>query len=194
MQVAAFFLDRREATIAQARAFAAANPSLEVPLPPEGVPGLDSKPATRLSHRLAEAFCAWARPRGRLPTEAEWELAARGVERRPWPWGAADRPECLNVGQGEDAVLADVDALPCGATPLGIEQLAGNVAEWTATRAAAYPGSSLALPEVFTTEAYFVVRGGSAGDEPEDARPSRRMFQPEAGGPLLGVRCAADIR
>ncbi|HEY3189523.1 MAG TPA: SUMF1/EgtB/PvdO family nonheme iron enzyme [Solirubrobacteraceae bacterium] len=96
--------------------------------------GLADHPATGLTYADALAFCAWAaRELGRpvrLPTGAEWEAVARGTDGRAWPWGDAFDAERCACAESLWGRTAPVTAHPQGASPLGAEQLAGNVWEW----------------------------------------------------------------
>ena len=108
-----------------------------------------SLPITSVTWGEAAAYCAWRG--GRLPTEAEWERAARGTDGRVWPWGNVLKPNAFNHGRfagpddaGSDFIalirpdasdgatfLSPVGAHPDGASPDGIYDMAGNVMEWT---------------------------------------------------------------
>ena len=100
-------------------------------------PGFANHPASESTWQGAVAFCAW---RGaRLPTEAEWEAAARGNEGRAYPWGGAQPTSERAVfgrGRGE---TDSVGSHPKGATPEGAFDLAGNEAEWTSSLFKPYP-------------------------------------------------------
>ena len=146
-------------------------------------PALADHPVTDVSFDDAVAFCHWVsaklgRP-VRLPTGDEWEAAARGSDGRAWPWGDVfdpDRCACAESGCGW---TVPVIAHPHGASPVGAEQLAGNVWEWVADP-----------PE----DGWRTVRGGSWLDHAWGLRASRALAaDPERATPTTGFRLAIDV-
>ena len=135
-ELAALLIGRWPIVNAQVARFASAT-GHAVP-PTVTADALADHPATGLALADAEAFCAWAsRELGRpvrLPTGDEWEAAARGTDRRPYPWGETFDPERCACAESGWGWTVPVDAHPAGAGPFGTEQQAGNVWEWVADR------------------------------------------------------------
>jgi formylglycine-generating enzyme required for sulfatase activity len=93
--------------------------------------GRDEFPVVGVDFADATKYCAWRKKR--LPTEAEWERAARGLEERRWPWGDEFDPKFANMRHDLDGwpTAAPVNAFPEGRSPIGALNMAGNVWEWT---------------------------------------------------------------
>jgi formylglycine-generating enzyme required for sulfatase activity len=163
--------------------------------------GLDDHPATGVDWSDASVFCAFAG--GRLPSEAEWERAARGSDARRFPWGRNFDPRLANHGNGRlegDASdgfesAAPVGSFPLGASPYGVLDLAGNAAEWTADAYVerGYDGLPRVDPRRDERSGYRVVRGGSWRLPPHMLRVSHRNPMPESARFAdIGFRCAYD--
>jgi iron(II)-dependent oxidoreductase len=157
------------------------------------------EPVQHICFYEAEAFAAWSG--ARLPTEVEWEKACAwdpvaGVRRR-WPWGDAPAtPDRTNLG-GDALRPAPVGAYPTGASAYGVEQLIGDVWEWTSSRISPWPGFTPMLYAAYT-EPFFgqdlrVLRGGSWAVAPDAVRPSFRNWDlPIRRQIFSGVRLAWD--
>lgn len=161
-------------------------------------------PVTGVTYDDAVAYCAFAS--GRLPTEAEWERAARGDEaRRLFPWGAVFDDRLANhggmAGRSAEAdgarYLARVGSYPAGQSPFGVYDMAGNVWEWTQDRFSpgSYADDLAVAPTGPESGIGRMVRGGSWRSSPVSLRVTARLPVPETEhSPDLGFRCAYDVR
>ncbi len=175
--------------------------------PGSDIGGLGDHPVVLVNRADATAFCAWAG--GRLPTEAEWEYAARGPENRLWAWGndfLTDRVnycdhDCsaswvaLDVDDGY-TYTAPVDSFPQGASWVGALNITGNVWEWVSDwyDPAYYSRSPQANPPGPETGERGILRGGSWVFEPRRLRATdRNSTDPDYAINEFGIRCAYDV-
>jgi formylglycine-generating enzyme required for sulfatase activity len=233
VRVTAFYLDRTERTNGEVVAWLSSAPDLDVetgwarvggvpavnltaqssPLRADqksvvidrGRPGLAQLPATYITHAGARAFC---RARGLdLPTEAQWERAARGSEGRRFAWG--DRlPTCDQAifARAPGGACASRDHGPVSAnfelddrTPEGVLHLSGNVSEWVLDRfdlyaSCAEPCVNPFVPPTTSANEWRVIRGGSADAVAEQLRGAARSRWPaDEANRSTGFRCAGAL-
>ncbi len=199
----AFHIQRFPVTVAQYRAFVeatghpAATEVLAAPL---------DHPVTSVSWADAVAYAHWLdeelRRSGRtpeplrrlldggsrvaLPSEAEWEKAARGDDGRVFPWGDEFRPDRANV---QSPGTTPVGRFPCPECPWDVRDLSGNVWEWTRSPFQPYPWSPDERPRDLEADALWVMRGGAFNDTPQNARAAvRGGADPGARRPFIGFR------
>jgi len=148
----AFGIDAHEVTVAEYQRFVDAR---GVDPPWTTRPAVDL-PVVGVQHAEAVNFCAWRHPDGgRLPSEDEWEAAARGIEGRAYPWGNAWDSAAANTGARTSGPVPPGSHLR-GRTPEGVHDLVGNVWEWTASPYRGFADSSGGR-----TGTYYVIRGGA---------------------------------
>ncbi len=170
-----YWIYRYEVTVAQYRRFCQET-DREMP-PPPWWGWKDEHPIVNVTWYEAAAYCEWAG--GRLPTEAQWEKAARGTDGRVWPWGNDwDSQRCNSraTGIGKSSSIGNY---PLGSSPYGVMDMAGNVWEWCT------PGT--------TGGSRRALRGGSWSSNPNSVRVvDRRLTRPD-NRYLHGFRCVGQM-
>jgi formylglycine-generating enzyme required for sulfatase activity len=164
------------------------------------VQGNMNMPVVGVSWYEALAYSRWLALQAgreiRLPTETEWERAARGDDGRRYPWGSKWHPDAANVKAQRDAQTRTPGQptpagsySPIGDSPCGAADMAGNVWEWTASLAYPYPYSTVDGRENLTGGGARVARGGSFNDPPQMARTTHRIaLEPGQRVNVLGFR------
>ena len=179
-QVKTFAIDRNEVSRARYQKCVDAQKCAQTSGATDDAPEL---PVRFLTADDAAVYCAFDHGR-RLPTDAEWELAAAGGSGRLFPWGNQAPTPALAVFSSDDRALtapSPVGSMVAGATPDGVLDLSGNVAEWTST-----------APSKGTGERF--VRGGSFGSQWDSLRTwARAPYAATYTGGDIGVRCARSI-
>lgn len=159
-----------------------------------GNPEFDHYPVIHVSWEAANTYCSWVGRR--LPTEAQWEKAARGTDGRIYPWGA-DPPKdrLLNYNHPNDGDTTEVGSYPDDFSPYGAMDMAGNVLEWVADwySGTYYEISPTANPTGPDAGDHRVFRGGGWTRGSHDIRVTIRYHQaPEYTTKGLGFRCVAS--
>lgn len=191
-----YFMDKYEVTNAAYKTFVDDTVSRPLKNWPDGrIPdGRENYPVTGINWHEAERFCWWSGKR--LPTEAEWEKAARGTDGRDYPWGNEFDATRANTGETGTGGLTPVGRFETGRSPYGVYDMAGNVWEFTSDWYKPYPGSD-SMSETFG-EKFKVIRGNSWGGMghysiPYFYRTAFRFYtDPKGTFPDTGFRCAKD--
>jgi formylglycine-generating enzyme required for sulfatase activity len=198
-----FYMDQTPVTNAEYKKFVDAHPAWPVPRLENSLAasynwdkaartfptGRDQYPAVLVTWHDAAAYCQWAG--GRLPTEAEWEKAARGRDGRIWPWGNTWDATRLNSVEGRIGDATPVGHFPAGASPYGALDMAGNVWQWTSSLDRAYPYNPADGREDPAASGMRVTRGGAwLLGAVADRTAMRNRFDPNGLSLSIGFRCA----
>jgi len=199
VQTSAFFMDKYEVTVKQYAAFLQESGGDR---PAEwktmNKTANQNRPVMGVDWADAAKYCKWAGKR--LPTEAEWEKAARGTDGRLYPWGN-DPPTPLHANYGKKEwnnheALAPVGALEAGKSPYGVYDMAGNVWEWVSDwyDNDYYKNSPSDSPAGPSTGGFKVIRGGSWNTSARNLRAADRYFDPPSfrSQYVPGFRCAKN--
>lgn len=192
VDVKPFFLDSYEVTNADYKRFVDATghaPPKEGWVNGEPTPGSEKWPVVQVTWDDAVAYAKWAEKR--LPTEAEWEFAARGTDGRRYPWGNDWDPAKGNLGKdGKQGTLAPVGSVEAGKSPAGAYDMLGNVWEWTASPFKIYPGGTATPPDGKNLK---IIRGGAFDNTGRVTTVYRGYYSDNSALPKVGFRCAKDL-
>lgn len=198
IMLADFYIDKKEVSNSDFKMFVDATSRVAPALWSDQNLNSPSQPVVGIDWNDADAYCRWFGKR--LPTEAEWEKAARGTDGRIWAWGNNWDPEKSNHGKGTEYGFDDSDGhkytapagFELGISPYGILNMAGNVYEWVNDDFNAFPGNDKYSQEDFW-KGFKVIKGGAYTDGQSEQRPASRVgYQKDYKDVDVGFRCAKD--
>jgi formylglycine-generating enzyme required for sulfatase activity len=193
VRVGAFYIDLYEVTCREYEKFVRTTGHAPPPNWKNGQypDGTAQWPVTGVNWDDANAYAKWEGKR--LPTEEEWETAARGSDARRYPWGDEWKVGAANADANSQGHVVDVGMYPAGKSPSGAFDMVGNAWEWTASTLTAYPGGRL---DKNPTDDMKVIRGNFWGSQLSKATTTFRRGWPARGNydyMNTGFRCAKDI-
>jgi iron(II)-dependent oxidoreductase len=193
-----FYIDKKEVSNGDFKMFVDATHHTAPALWADQNLNSSNRPVVGVSWNDADAYCRWLGKR--LPTEPEWEKAARGMDGRIWPWGNSWDPTKDNHGNGTEYGLDGSDGYEytapvgaeLGASPYGALNMAGNVYEWVADDFDAYPENDRYDQPDFG-KGFKVIKGGAYTDGKIEQRPASRIgYQKDFKDVDIGFRCARN--
>lgn len=188
-----FYIDQNEVTVGEYRQFVQQTRHQEPCIWTD--PGFSKPPdqetLSDVSYFDAEAYCEWKGKR--LPTEEEWEKAARGTDGRRWPWGNDFYKERTNTLESGLKKVVPPETFQGDVSPYGVHDMAGNVMEWTSSWYEPYPGNT--LKRTAFGKKFKILRGGTWSESATPfARTTHRFpVLPSIAQPDFGIRCAKDV-
>ncbi|OGI25046.1 MAG: hypothetical protein A3J76_02325 [Candidatus Moranbacteria bacterium RBG_13_45_13] len=193
-----FYIDKKEVSNSDYKIFVNTTNHAAPALWSDQTLNSSNQPVVGASWNDADAYCRWLEKR--LPTEAEWEKAARGTDGRIWPWGNVWNPKKNNHGNSTEYGFDESDGYkytaPVGAelgvSPYGVLNIAGNVYEWVEDDFNAYPKNDKYTQEDFN-KGFKVIKGGAYTDGQSEQRPASRVgYQKDYKDVDVGFRCAKN--